>query len=129
MKNFHWPTFPVPVSPAANLAINAASFDETVPLPLESAANLWFWLTNGTAAETPCATLAASFDVIAVFEPPGLVGLIVYEPDPNPVSVYCPAVAPGAAVVVSTFGNPVPVTVTFEIYFGGAAALPYKKSF
>jgi hypothetical protein len=76
-KNFHWPTFPVPVRPAANLAINAASFDDTVPLPLESDTNLWFWLTNGTEPETPCATLAASFELIAVFGPPGLVHLIV----------------------------------------------------
>ena len=39
--------------------------------------------------------------------------------------MYCPAVPPGAAVVVKTFGAPVPVTVTFEMNFGGAAALAY----
>lgn len=49
----------------------------------------------------------------------------VYEPAPNPVSKYCPANAPGGAVVVNTLGEPDPVTVAFEMNFGGAAALPY----
>ena len=76
-KNFHCPTFPAPVSPAANLAISAASFDDTLPLPLASEVNRWFWLTNGTEPETPWATRVSSFDVIAVFGPPAFVGLMV----------------------------------------------------
>jgi hypothetical protein len=49
----------------------------------------------------------------------------VYDPEPKPVSVYCPAVPPGAAVVVNTFTDPVPVTVTFDMNLGGAAAFAY----
>ena len=52
-KNFHCPVFPNPVRPAANLAISAASFYETEPLPLVSDVYRWFWLTNGTAPVTP----------------------------------------------------------------------------
>src|SRR5437763_12084335 len=60
------------------------------------------------------------------FTPPvGFVGVTVYAPPPNPFSVYCPAVAPGSAVVVMTVGDPAPVIVTFEINFGGVVAFGY----
>ena len=123
-KNLHCPVFPNGApNPATKRAINAASFDEIAPLPLTSAATLCLSFVNGSAEETCCAIRAASADPIP-FCPVVFDSETVYEPEPNPVSVYCPAVPPGAAVVVKTFGEPVPVTVTFEIYFGGAAALP-----
>jgi len=91
-EEFPLPAFPNPVSPAANLAISAASLDETTPLPLVSAANRWFWLTNGTDPAAPCATRAASLELIDAFGPDAFVGLIVYAPAPKPVSVYVPGV-------------------------------------
>ena len=76
---------------------------------------------------TCCATLAASNELIP-FWPVVLLGVTVYEPEPNPVSEYCPALAPGGAVVVVTLGDPAPVIVTFETNLGGVGpdtALPY----
>ena len=47
-------------------------------------------------------------------------------PAPKPVSVYWPAVPPGAAVVVEKIVPPVAVTVAFEMNFVvGDAGLPY----
>ena len=78
-KNLHAPTI-VPTlggRPAANRAMLAASLEVTDPLAFTSEVNRWFWLTNGTLPETPCATRAASNELIAAFGPAGLVGLIV----------------------------------------------------
>src|ERR1043166_4679619 len=109
--------------------MNAASCDETgfgPPLPVVSAANRIFWLTNRFVPATPCATLAASAEVIAVLGPPGFVGLIVYDPEPNPVNVY----APGVPVMTGpTAGEPeVLCSVTFLMNRGGGGlltGLPY----
>src|SRR5436190_8297449 len=120
-KNLHCPTS-VPAlagSPAANRAMLAASLEVTVPLAFTSEVNRWFWLTNGTAPEAPCATRAASLEVIDPFGPPGLVGLTVYAPAPNPVSVYCPLVA---VMTGPTAGAPaVLLSDTFFTNRGGVA--------
>lgn len=73
---------------------------------------------------TCCAILAASSDEMP-FCPVVLESDTVYEPAPNPVSEYSPAAPPGPNVVVKTFGEPVPVTVTFEMGHGGVGPLPY----
>src|SRR5262249_20659437 len=91
-------------------------------------ANLWFWLTNGTDPATPCATLAASADVIAVLAPPGLLGFIVYDVAPKPVSAYVPGVP---VITGPTEGEPaVLCNVTFLTSRGvgvppATIALPY----
>src|SRR5436190_24285220 len=127
-KNLHCPTN-VPAlagSPAANRAMLAASLEVTVPLAFTSEVNRWFWLTNGIAPEAPCATRAASLEVIDPFGPPGLVGLTVYAPAPNPVSVYCPLVA----VMTGPTGG-APTVLLSDTFFtnrggvAGACTFPY----
>src|SRR5204863_2708131 len=104
----------------------AASLEVTVPLAFTSEVNRWFWLTNGIAPEAPCATRAASLEVIAPFGPPGLVGLTVYAPAPNPVSVYCPLVA----VMTGPTGG-APTVLLSDTFFtnrggvAGACTFPY----
>lgn len=51
-------------SPAANLAINAASFDEMEPLSLASAVALWLSFVSIEIPATCCEILAASSDEI-----------------------------------------------------------------
>lgn len=110
-------------SPATCCAIFAASNDWIMLLPVTSATTNWFPVKRLVPA-TCCATLPASNEFMAPFAPPGLVGVTVYEPAPNPVNVY----VPGNPVVSDTVGAPAPVTSTFWTKRGAAGdprALPY----
>ena len=59
------------------------------------------------------------------FAPPVLDGVTVYAPAPKPLREYVPAIGPGAAVVVETFGEPSPLIKTFETNLGVADAFTY----
>ena len=95
-------------------------------MPVVSDTNLWFWLMNGKLPDTPCATRAASFELIDAFGPPVFVGLIVYAPAPKPVKVYVPGVP---VITGPTAGDPtVLATETFLTNLGAGGlliALPY----
>ena len=119
------PVIPNGGAEATYRAICAASNDDTVPLLLTSATNNCVAFNIAVPA-TCCAIFAASNEVM-LFAPPVLLGVTVYEPAPNPVSEYWPAVTPGAALVVIIVGEPAAVIVALETKrgFGAPIALPY----
>ena len=63
-KNLHVLVIPEDPIPAAKRAINAASFDEIVPLLLTSAVTFWLLVVRVLIAATCCAIRPASFDEI-----------------------------------------------------------------
>src|ERR1043166_3029414 len=129
--NLHVAVEPIPGAayggPAANFAIIPASKEVTAPFPLTSATAIWLAVNCGFGGPATCsAILPASNELIEPFTPPVLDGVTVYAPEPKPVSVYCPAVAPGGSVVVKIPCEPSPVRVTFETNRGDGAPIALK---
>src|SRR5438874_7602432 len=98
-----------------------------VPLPLVSATINWFPVSLGYGSPATCCAIFAASNELMPFCPVVLLGVTMYAPEPKPVRVYCPAFAPGAAVVVVRVGEPEAVIVTLETNRGGVGpetALP-----